>query len=250
MKTALRVVAFVLTYFFLMFGLLYVFRFLPPYSEFTNSVVTVSIVFFHLSVFGVFLTYRHRTRKRWVLEEADRWLAERKLAESARTIKLRRSLLWRPFVRVAIASLFVPETIGWASHWFRGRTVNMGNLQIETPTTWIEWSRGKDYLGIMTVPGIGRIGFKRYWNHDVPLSEMVFFPVPHPELNFFRNVPLEGQTVLAKRSFLFGKETLTCWDLVHSNPFMGPWPKDHSIADISCSTESDHFYAHFRWLEK
>jgi hypothetical protein len=36
MKTALRVVAFVLAYFFLMLGLLYVFRFLPPYSEFTS----------------------------------------------------------------------------------------------------------------------------------------------------------------------------------------------------------------------
>jgi hypothetical protein len=74
---------------------------------------------------------------------------------------------------------------------------------------------------------------------------MGFYPVPHPETQFDKNVPLDNATILAKHSFKLGKESLTCWDLIHHNRFLGPLPTDPSIADIRCSSDSEHFYAYF-----
>lgn len=248
-RTFLRVVTFLLAYVLLLAALLRLSFYLPVYSELQSQAATLAIVFTNFFMLTVFLIYRHRSRERWISEEAERWLADRKLQLPALASEWHRNIkrlqLWLPIVLVAIASLFVPETIGLASHVLRDRTAHMGKLRIQVPRTWIEGSHGEEYLWVMTAPGLGRIGFGCYWNRNVPLSEMVFFPVPHPELNLFRNVRLDGETVLAKRTFPLGVETLTCWDLIHNNPFVGPSPKDLTIASISCTTESDHFYASF-----
>jgi hypothetical protein len=41
------------------------------------------------------------------------------------------------------------------------------------------------------------------WKRDVPVSEMTFYPVEHPEQQMLKNVPLDGETILAKRSIRF-----------------------------------------------
>jgi hypothetical protein len=74
---------------------------------------------------------------------------------------------------------------------------------------------------------------------------MGFYPIFHPEEQFTKNVPLDNATILAKRSFAFGNETLNCWDLIHHNKFVGSYPTNPLIADIQCSSGSEHFYAYF-----
>jgi hypothetical protein len=249
MKKVARVVAFILSYLLLQTGLFWLISYLPVYSNIRSTATTISIAFTNSFMLGLFLIYRHRTHNRWVSEEADKWLANKR-AENSKIVRQQkrnfvRILVWLPALLVTGISLFVPEMIGLVLHGARPDTVSMGKLQIKIPRTWIGGSGSSDYLYLMTAPGVGRIGFMHYWHHNVPPSEMLFYPVPHPELNFYKNVPLDGATILAKRSFPLGEETLSCWDLIHNNPYVGPRPKDPMIADISCSTESGHFYAHF-----
>jgi hypothetical protein len=74
---------------------------------------------------------------------------------------------------------------------------------------------------------------------------MSLYPVEHPEQQLVKNIPLEGETILARRSIRFGLQTLNCWDLIHHNKFVGSSPTDPALADIACSTDNDDFYAHF-----
>jgi hypothetical protein len=163
---------------------------------------------------------------------------------SANRRRIRRGLLWVPCLFVFAASLFVPEGVGIASHLISNRTSVLDKYRIRTPITWVIGYSG-DSLWALTAPGMGRIGFRRYWRDEVPVSEMGFYPVFHPEEQFDKNVPLDNVTILAKHSFGFGNESLNCWDLIHHNKFVGSYPTDPSIADIRCSSDSEHFYAYF-----
>jgi len=125
------------------------------------------------------------------------------------------------------------------------RTMRLANYRIQIPITWVVGYSETTHFSAMTAPGIGRIGFLPYWRNEVPVSEMGFYPVSHPEQQFTKNVPLEGATVIAKRSFAFGNESLNCWDLIQHNKYVGSFPKDPSIANIRCSSDSEHFYAYF-----
>ena len=158
---------------------------------------------------------------------------------------MRRALLWVPCMLVSVAFWFVPETVGIASHLFSSRTAVLDKYRVQTPISWVIGSSKDYYLWAITAPGMGRIGFRQYWRDEVPVSEMGFYPVPHPEEQLTKNVPLDNVTILSKHSFALGNESLNCWDLVHHNKFVGSYPTDPSIADIRCSSDSDHFYAYF-----
>lgn len=159
--------------------------------------------------------------------------------------RIRRGLLWAPCLLVATASLFASEVVGIASHLFSNRTPLLDKYLIRIPITWVIEHSDEDYLSALTAPGVGRIGFNRYWRGDVPVSVMGFYPVPHPEDLLRKNVPLDNETILARRSFAFGNESLNCWDLIHHNKYVGSFPTDPSIADIKCSSDREDFYAYF-----
>ncbi len=74
---------------------------------------------------------------------------------------------------------------------------------------------------------------------------MGFYPIRDPKNLLDKNVPLYDATILEKRSFAFGSQSLNCWDLVRHNPYTGDHPSDRSIAAIQCSSESEDFYAYF-----
>jgi hypothetical protein len=249
LKKAIVLLAFVVAYMLLFIGSQYLWYLCYQESLLSARTEYLAIVLTNVIMFGSFVFYRHCTREKWLAEEAKRWLAARKMKQTSSIVK-RRKALWRgllcvPYVIVSLVSLFVPEAIGVASHLGVSRTAALGNYQVHIPNTWFVGDRQDDYLWVMTVPGVGRIGFERYWRLEVPLSEMTLYPVPHPEEQLSKNVNLAGETVLARRTFALGNETLTCWDLIHNNPFVGSYPTDPSIADISCTTETDHFYVHF-----
>jgi len=128
---------------------------------------------------------------------------------------------------------------------FRGAAVVLGKYHIRTPLTCIVSGDYKTYLWTFSAPGIARLGFRKYWKRDIPVSEMSFYPVEHSEQQLVKNVPLDGETILAKRSIRFGQQTMNCWDLIHHNKFVGSSPSDPTLADIACSTDNDDFYAHF-----
>jgi len=163
---------------------------------------------------------------------------------SSRIKKWYSVLLWMPCLVVLLFSTCITEAIGVTSRLFYGQPSTMGGKYFPIPAIWIV-NRQDSRLSAMTVPGIARIGIKRYWHTTVPISEMVFIEISRPEDQLAPNVFLDHSTVLAKRTFPFGSETLNCWDLIHHNRYIGPSPKESSIADISCTTESDRFYAHF-----
>jgi hypothetical protein len=245
----IEIVTFVLAYLLLFKGFEFLWYICYRSSYLAASTEDLVIVATNVFIFVAFLIYRHRTHKSRIAADAEKWLQMRLRKQdslvAARRKKLHARLLWAPSVLTLVASAFIPEAIGVGGNLFVSRTTNLAKYRIHTPITWIIGSRTDSYLSVMTVPGIGRIGLRRYWHLDVPMSEMVLFPVPHPEEQLVRNVVLDDATVLEKHSFPFGDETLTCWDLIQNNPFVGPSPTDPSIAEIDCTTESDHFYAHF-----
>jgi hypothetical protein len=156
-----------------------------------------------------------------------------------------RKLLWLPCAVVLLLSLFAPETACIAGHLSSSRDVVLGKYHIRTPLTCIVSGDYKTYLWTFSAPGIARLGVKKYLKRDIPVSEMSFYPVEHPEQQLVKNVPLDGETILAKRSIRFGRQTMNCWDLIHHNKFVGSSPSDPTLADITCSTDNDDFYAHF-----
>jgi len=249
MKKAIWLLAFVLAYIFAFRAFEYFWYLFYLNSYVPSDTIIFNAIVVNLIFFIVFLLYRYKTRERRISEEADKYLAkrmrERAVPITANRRRMCRRLLWVPSVLVSIAFMFVPETVGIASHLFSNRTAFLDKYRVQTPISWIIGFTQDDYLWAITAPGIGRIGFQRYWRNEVPVSEMGFYPVPHPEAQFDKNVPLDNATILAKHSFGLGKESLTCWDLIHHNRFVGSSPTDPSIADIRCSSDSEHFYAYF-----
>jgi hypothetical protein len=155
-------------------------------------------------------------------------------------------LLWLPCSFALVFSLFAPEIACIATHLSTSRNVALGKYRIRTPLTCIAVSGDHNtFLWTFSAPGIARLGLRRYWRREVPLSEMSLYPVEHPEQQLVKNIPLEGETILARRSIRFGLQTLNCWDLIHHNKFVGSSPTDPALADIACSTDNDDFYAHF-----
>jgi hypothetical protein len=141
--------------------------------------------------------------------------------------------------------MFAPETAGIVSRLASNQTEYLTRYRILVPFTWfIEYNEDSRFSA-MTAPGIGRIGFRRYWRREVPVSEMGFYAVAHPEEYLTKNVPLDDDIILEKRSFSLGSESLNCWDLIEKNKFVGPRPSDPSIALIRCSSDSEHIYAYF-----
>jgi hypothetical protein len=249
MKKAIWLLAFILAYGLAFRGFEYFWYLFYLDSYFPPDARILILIIANLILLTVFLLYRYRTRKRRLDEEANKYLArrmrERAVPLPANRKRMRRRLLWVPSLLVSIVFMFVPETVGIASHLFLSRTAVLDKYRVQTPITWIVGYTPDNYLWAITAPGIGRIGFQRYWRNDVPVSEMGFIPIHHPELQLDKNVPLNNSTILAKHSFGLGTESLTCWDLIHHNRFVGPSPTDPSIADIRCSSESEHFYAYF-----
>lgn len=158
---------------------------------------------------------------------------------------IRRGLLLLPSVLASIAFLFSPEVAGITRNVISKRNTMMGKYRVNPPIHWVTGYGGDSSLALITAPGIGRIGFQRYWRDEVPVSEMGFYPISHPELQLTKNVPLDDVTILEKRSLVLGHESLTCWDLIHHNKYVGDRPGDPAIADIRCSTNTDDFYAYF-----
>jgi hypothetical protein len=112
------------------------------------------------------------------------------------------------------------------------------------PLTWFIDYDDETHFSAMTAPGIARIGIQRYWRRDVPISDIGLFPVDMPTVYFTKNVPLDGDTILAKRSFPLGNESLNCWDLIEHNEYVGPRSSDRSTALIRCTSDSEHLYAY------
>ncbi len=259
MKKPLGLLAFVLAYPLFFRGFLHIWYagYHPSFSTVATedlvigitSIVTYVLLFiFPVFMFPVFVSYRRRTREKWLAEEAEKWLATRNREQTSQVTgwrrALRRGLLWAPCVMVSLVLPFMPEAIGVGYHLFVSRAAELSKCHIQTPITWIGGCNDS-FLWAITAPGMGRIGIRRYWRDEVPVSVMGFYPVPHPEEQFTKNVPLDSVTILSKHSFALGNESLNCWDLIHHNKFVGSYPTDRSIADIRCSSDSEHFYAYF-----
>jgi hypothetical protein len=168
------------------------------------------------------------------------------LQPNANRKRMRRALLWTPCILASIIAMFAPETAGIASRLSSTQTVLLShNYRIRIPLTWFIEYNDNAHFSAMSAPGIGRLGFQRYWHGEVPVSDMSFYPVPYPEKCFSKNLMLAGDTVLAKRSFSFGNESLNCWDLVEHTKFAGSRPTDPSMALIKCSSDTEHFHAYF-----
>jgi uncharacterized membrane protein len=249
LNNIIRVTAFILAYIFAVLGVEYSWYRFYVDSYLSSGTEILILIAVNLAFLIVFLLYRHKTREHRLEEEANRYLArrarERALPKAANRRRIRRRLLWVPSVLVSITSFFVPETVGTASHISSSRTATLDKYRVKTPITWIIRYQQGQYIWAFTAPGVGRIGITGYWRGEVPTSEMSFYPIHDPENQFDKNVPLNDATILAKHIFRLGGESLTCWDLIHHNKFVGPSPIDPSIADVGCSGDSEHFYAHF-----
>src|SRR6516165_6503668 len=100
-------------------------------------------------------------------------------------------LLWLPCSFALVFSLFAPEIACIATHLSTSRNVALGKYRIRTPLTCIAVSGDHNtFLWTFSAPGIARLGLRRYWRREVPLSEMSLYPVEHPEQQLVKNIPL------------------------------------------------------------
>ena len=111
-----------------------------------------------------------------------------------------KNLLWLPCVIASFGCLFAPETACIMSHLVRGREVVLGKYRVRAPLNCVIGGDRNTYLWTFSAPGIARLGFKKYLSRDIPVSEMTFYPVQHPEQQLHKNVTLDGVTILVTRS--------------------------------------------------
>lgn len=211
----------------------------------------VVLVFGNVFMIGLLIYLRQRTRNRWIVAEAEKWLASRsrraRLREHPWRRKLRSLVLWIPSGGVLAIFLFFPETAGLVSHLFCGRSVLLNQYRLETPLTWIVASRGSaSSAWVIAGKGIGRVGLRPYWRKEEPVSEMVFFATSSsdPPNEKYLEEYLAHAKLLSKRMVWLGQETLICWDIV---PYAEtrPTPMDPRFAEILCSTAQNSFRANF-----
>jgi hypothetical protein len=218
------------------------------YEVFLGSpfyVCAQAIAFFmsNALMLGLFLYYRHKTRDRWINDEAEKWLEsrsrQRSIPPSPWGKKIRRGMLWVPTLIAFVVFLFFPETFGIASHMFRSATLD--HLHLEVPNNWIIASNANQYLWVVAASGIGRVGISSYWRKEEPVSEMTFSSISYRS---YDTEPPAHANVLSKRELPFGNELLICWDIV---PYADtrPSPMDTAFAEIVCYAAKKDFSASF-----
>lgn len=179
MKKALRVFAFavgyVLAYFFVLILFLYVAYFVAANFQLRYAEL-LAFAFGNVLMIGLLLYIRHKTRDKWIRAEAKQWLAGRSQpVVYARRRKWRRTALWMPSVLVLGIFLFFPETAGLVSHLFCGPAVKLRQYRLKIPLTWIIATNGDSSAWAIAGKGIARVGLRRYWRGEEPISEVSIY---------------------------------------------------------------------------
>ena len=247
MSKILAVVAFTVVYLVLVLGLQAIIYTLFLGAPFYGPVESIVFVMCNALMFGLFFYYRHNTRDRWIKSEAEKWLTSRSRRLSTPVhiwrMKLRREMSWAPTVIVLIAFLFFPEAAGITSHLLRRRSFD--HYRIEIPLTWIIARSNSSYLWALAGRGIARVGLVTYWRSEERISEMVFYtysPTAYGAPN--DEEPPAHAKVLSKQRVPFGKERITCWDIVpYADTRLDSF--EPASAEIICSSTKNDFYANF-----
>jgi hypothetical protein len=188
---------------------------------------------------GLLLFHRQKSRGRWINQEAERWLARRSLQEVAPTSpwrkKLRNGMLWVPTLVVFAVFLFLPESLGIASHLVWKASVDPYRLPI--PPSWIIVVNGDHYMWVVATRGIGRVGPTSYWRKEEPSSEMTFSSYPTSYISHEIGPPM-GAKVLSRQDFPFGSEKLICLDVIRFADTR-PDPPDPASADSMSATQNE-----------
>lgn len=246
MKKALRVFAFavgyVLTYFFVLFLLIYSADLVSVNFQLWY-IDLIPFVFGNALMIGLLLYFRHKTRSKWIQAEAERWLAQR----SQPLVHARRRRLWRtvllmPSVLVLVIFLLFPETAGLVSHLFCGPSVRLRQYRLKIPPTWIVATSNDSSAWIIAGKGIARVGFRQYWQGEEPISEISMYArLDSPPLSEWY---LSHAKILSKQTLKLGGEDLTCLDIV-SFADARPSRTNPSFVEIFCSSEQNDFNAFF-----
>jgi hypothetical protein len=213
-----------------------------PFYEFAQF---ITLAISNALMIGLLLYHRQKSRDRWINEEAERWLARRSLRELTATSswwkKLRRGMLWVPTLVVLAVFLFLPESLGIASHLVWKISVDPYRLPI--PPTWIIVVNGDHYMWVVAARGIGRVGPTSYWRKEEPASEMTFSSYPTSFIPHQMGPPPDAK-VLSRHDFPFGTENLICLDVIRFAETR-PNPPDPASAEVICSAERNNLAATF-----
>jgi hypothetical protein len=246
MKKALRVFAFavgyVLTYFFVLFLLVYLADFVSVNFQLWY-IDLLAFAFGNALMIGLLIYFRHKTRSKWIRSEAKQWLAQRSQPlVYARRRRLWRTVLWMPSVLVLVIFLFFPETAGLVSHLFCGPSVKLRQYRLKIPPTWIVATSNDSSAWIIAGKGIARVGFRQYWRGEEPISEMSMYArSDSPPLSEWY---LSHAKILSKQTLKLGGQDLTCLHIV-SFADARQLPINASFVEIVCSSERNDFTAFF-----
>ena len=249
MKRALRVSAFavgyVLAYFSVLIFFLYV-AYLVAADFQLRYADLVAFAFGNVLMIGSLLYFRHKTRDKWIRAEAKQWLAERSQSVVyARHRKWWRTALWMPSVLILVIFLFFPETAGLVSHLFWGPTIKVRQYRLKIPLTWIIATSGNSSAWAIAGKGIARVGFRRYWRGEEPISEMsIYTGSAASDFPPLGERYLSHARILSKPTLKLGQTELTCLDFVSYADSL-PFPSNPSLAEISCFSDQNNFNASF-----
>jgi hypothetical protein len=219
--------------------------FLFPITRSLYPVVILGIA----SVLAFHITKKER--KRVVVFESSRWLAERQAGIGARERRGReraiRWSLWIPSVVVLTVFLFLPEVWGLLTHMQRPRAGQLPGYEVTIPPTWIIISNGTNSLtGASGVSGIagrgmGR-GAQRYLHFGDPSISGWGVGIAEYDEPKRRSLSRD-EAAVARRDFQIGRAKLTCLEY---RPSWGrPMRTDaEPLVLIEC-TGSDRLHASF-----
>lgn len=251
-KKTLVFLAFVLAYLFTVIGSQALVYIVFSSAPFWGSAQAIAFVAGNAVMLTLLFHYRSETRKRWINDEAQQFLANRSLrgitSVSPWRKNGRRGMIWAPTLFVLVVFLFFPESLGIVSH-LSGRP-SLDHYRLEIPLTWIIAHTSQSYIDsrlvgseiwIVAGKGIVRVGLGAYWRKEEPVSEMTFASAPYNPNDVWLPAHLR---VLSKREVPLGNEVLICWDII-PYPDTRLKPMDPAFAEIICPAGKDGFRAHF-----
>jgi hypothetical protein len=243
LKRALRVTATIAGWIIFDFSLLYFISF----AEDQNSDAFVNILGIGFLVANLFLIpavliyLRHRRRKQWIKDEAERWLTIRVIERTGPSKRwprrLRRGLLLVPSALAVTVLFFESESFGVLSQLFHGRTAIFKGHRLHIPATAFISDSDDRNLSLLLGKGIARVGLSVYLGAGLRLTSVNLYVDPP---DYFDRSFID-QNHPADREFAFGQETLDCRFTDQRPPLL-----DRDMYTyVSCVTSNRDFVAYF-----
>lgn len=196
---------------------------------------------FLIGISNYFIYQRVMDRRR-IRADSERWLAYRSRESGrrhARKLLATQVGVWLPTLLVGVVFLFLPESIGLATHMFHPRPAKLIGYEVSFPATWIITGNGADnsqtwaFAGAFDFRGPLRSGFQRYWPFNLRASGVDVITSASGNALYNPN----PKTPVSVRSVVIGGQPAQCREYVD-------W-RDEKLRMVECATPKNEISVSF-----